>query len=150
MAPLDVTDRIGFLLTDVARLFRLAFEREIDSAGLGLTPGEARTLSRVAAANGARQSELAGFIGIEPMTLSRYLDGLESKGMVLRRNDPKDGRAKCVVTTPAAEAVLVDIRSRSDDLLERFQAGLLEDEKKALRKALKTMRDNAATEISQS
>lgn len=148
MAPTDVTERIGFLLTDVARLFRLAFEREIGSAGLGLTPGEARTLSRVSAANGARQSELAGLLGIEPMTLSRYVDGLESKGMVLRRSDPKDGRAKCVTTTPAADAVLIGIRSRSDDLLARLQAGLSEDEKQILRKTLKTMRDNAANEVS--
>nr|WP_272210030.1 hypothetical protein [Marinicella sp. W31]MDC2875884.1 hypothetical protein [Marinicella sp. W31] len=34
------TDRLGFLLSDVARLFRMAFEREIGTAGLGITPGK--------------------------------------------------------------------------------------------------------------
>ncbi|WP_174802182.1 MarR family winged helix-turn-helix transcriptional regulator [Martelella limonii] len=137
-------DRLGFLLSDVTRFFRAAFEREIARAGLGITAGEARALVRIAARKGARQSEIAVELGIEPMTLSRYVDGLERSGLVARRADPDDRRAKCVETTDAADAVLDQIRALSDTLIERLEAGLDAAEKATLRKALKTMRDNFA------
>lgn len=138
------TDRLGFLLSDVARLFRAAFEREIAKSGLGITPGEARALTRIAASNGVRQSEIAVALGIEPMTLSRYVDGLEKAGLIKRAADPKDGRAKCVTTTEKAEDVLAAIRAHSDDLVVRLQAGLPASDREALSRALRTMRDNFA------
>ncbi|WP_180899259.1 MarR family winged helix-turn-helix transcriptional regulator [Martelella soudanensis] len=137
-------DRLGFLLSDVARLFRAAFEREIAKSGLGITPGEARALARIAAINGVRQSEIAVALGIEPMTLSRYVDGLEKAGLIKRKTDPKDGRAKCVTTTEKAGDVLAVIRAHADDLVLRLQAGLDESDKQALTRALRTMRDNFA------
>jgi len=114
-------DRLGFLLSDVARLYRAAFEREIAKSGLGVTPGEARALVRIAAINGMRQSEIAVALGIEPMTLSRYVDGLEK-----------------------AEDVLAAILAHADDLVTRLQANLAESDRQALNRALKTMRDNLA------
>ena len=45
-------DALGFVLIDVARMLRSAFERRIATAGLGLTPGEARTLVRIATLEG--------------------------------------------------------------------------------------------------
>ena len=138
------TDRLGFLLSDVARLFRATFEREIAKSGLGVTPGEARALTRIAASNGVRQSEIAVALGIEPMTLSRYVDGLEKAGLIERRVDPKDGRARCVSMTERGEAVLADIRAHTDDLVARLQADLPESDRQALFRALRTMRDNFA------
>ena len=137
-------DRFGFLLSDVARLYRAAFEREIAKSGLGVTPGEARALVRIAAINGMRQSEIAVALGIEPMTLSRYVDGLEKAGLIKRTADPKDGRAKCVTTTEKADAVVSAIRAHSDDLLARLQADLPEGDRQALSRALRTMRNNFA------
>ena len=137
-------DRFGFLLSDVARLYRAAFEREIAKSGLGVTPGEARALVRIAAINGMRQSEIAVALGIEPMTLSRYIDGLEKAGLIERRVDPKDGRARCVSVTEKGAAVLAEIRTHTDDLVARLQADLPESDRQALFRALRTMRDNFA------
>lgn len=137
-------DRLGFLLSDVARLFRAAFEREIAKSGLGITPGEARALARIAALNGVRQSEIAVALGIEPMTLSRYVDGLEKAGLIKRSTDPKDGRAKCVTTTEKADDVLAAIRAHADDLVARLQAGIDESDRQTLTRALRMMRDNFA------
>lgn len=38
---------IGFLLVDVARLYRARMDKAFEAAGLGLTAGEARTLAYV-------------------------------------------------------------------------------------------------------
>ena len=101
MSPRPDPDALGFVLIDVARLLRSAFERRIAIAGLGLTPGEARTLVRISTLEGSRQLDIAQRMGIEPMTLSTYLDRLQSLGYIERRPDPADRRAKLIFTTPS-------------------------------------------------
>ena len=96
-------DSLGFVLIDVSRMLRGAFERRIAVAGLGLTPGEARTLVHVAALEGSRQQDIAQRMGVEPMTLSSYLDRLQSMGFIERRPDPADRRAKQIFTTGTAD-----------------------------------------------
>ena len=102
MSPRPDPDALGFVLIDVARLLRSAFERRIAIAGLGLTPGEARTLVRISTLEGSRQLDIAQRMGIEPMTLSTYLDRLQSLGFIERRPDPADRRAKLIFTTPSS------------------------------------------------
>ena len=100
------SDTIGMLLTDVSRLLRGAFDRRVNASDLELTPGEARTLIQVALAGGIKQADIAVKLGIEPMTLSTYLDRLQSLGFIERRADPADRRAKLIHTTPAAAEVI--------------------------------------------
>ena len=66
-------------MTDLSRLIRAEMDRRISDAGLGLTPGEGRTLVYAARAGEVRQIELAERMGVEPMTLSSYLDRLEAR-----------------------------------------------------------------------
>lgn len=135
-------NRLGFLLTDVTRLFHQSFEREISLAGLEITPGEARALVRVSALEGARQSEIADQLGIEPMTLCRYLDKLEAAGLVARKSDPADRRAKRVITTDEAATVLEAVRGASDRVVRKMQSGLNAQQCDMMRASLKIMREN--------
>src|SRR5690606_14738588 len=110
------SEAIGFLIADVARLLRAEFDRRTSSAGLGLTPGEARILVATARIGPVRQAVLAERVGIEAMTLSSYLDRLEAQGLVSRTTDPNDRRAKLVEVTGPAEPVLAAISEISDKL----------------------------------
>lgn len=93
---------ITFLLNDLARLMRRHFAEGLADAGLGLTLGEARTLAFVRRLPGRRQTILADYLGVEPMTLVGFLDRLESAGLVSRSPDPADRRAKLVWPTEKA------------------------------------------------
>ncbi len=135
-------DTFGLLVSDVARLLRGAFERKIDSAGLGVTPAEARTLIHVAAADGSRQLDLAGRMGVEPMTVCACLDRLQASGLVARVQDTRDRRAKKVTITPAGDALLGRIRTELRDLDGSMVAGLEEETLDVLRHALQRMREN--------
>ncbi len=136
------TDTIGMLLTDVSRLLRGAFDRRITTSALGVTPGEARALIQVAATEGIKQADIAIRMGIEPMTLSTYLDRLEGQGLVERVPDPCDRRAKNVVVTDKADALLLDIRREVRDLMDQVTSGLDADGREALRVSLKGLREN--------
>lgn len=103
--PVD-PDSFGFLITDLSRMIRAEMDRRVAEAGLGITAGEARTLNHAARAGSVRQNVLAERMGVEAMTLSDYVDRLEARGLVARRTDPADRRAKLVELTPAADAML--------------------------------------------
>ena len=82
----------GFLLKDVSRLYVKRFEQ---SAGaLGLTLPQCRVLVCLADQEGISQAQLTELTDIEPMTLVRTLDYMESHGWLERRNDPADRRAR--------------------------------------------------------
>ncbi len=136
------SDTIGMLLTDVSRLLRGAFDRRINASDLDLTPGEARTLIQVALAGGIKQADIAVRLGIEPMTLSSYLDRLETLELVQRVPDPSDRRAKNVAITDAANPVLAAIRTEVRDLMEQVTAGLEPSAREMLRSSLQMLRDN--------
>jgi MarR family transcriptional regulator, transcriptional regulator for hemolysin len=105
------TETLGFLVADVSRLIRAEFDRRIAEAGIGLTPGEGRALLHAARAGAVRQNVLAERMGLEAMTLSGYLDRLEARGLVKRRPDPTDRRAKLIELTDAAEAAIEEIQA---------------------------------------
>lgn len=135
-------EAIGFLITDVARLLRAEFDRRTSSAGLGVTPGEARILVNAARAGAVRQTVLAERLGVEAMTLSSYLDRLEASGLVRRSADPADRRAKIVEVTDEAEPVLEAISKVSRELRDDMSGSLTHAEIEELREGLKQLRAN--------
>lgn len=102
-------DSVGFLLNDLARLYRAEFERRIEAEATPVTPAEARALAHLARSGAVRQVRLAESLRISPMSLSGLLDRLESAGLVARTDDPEDRRAKIVELTRRADAVLATI-----------------------------------------
>jgi DNA-binding MarR family transcriptional regulator len=138
-------DSLGFMMTETARLLRVAFERRIAEAGLDITPAEARTLSYVAAAEGARQNIIAEKMGVEPMTVCAYLDRLEKLNLIDRCPDPNDRRAKNVRITDQAERMLASVREEASELFEQIQAGLDLETRAIFIETLKSIRNNLQT-----
>ena len=142
MPPGYSPDTIGFMIVDVARLLRAEFDRR--TAGLGLTPAEARTLSHVARRGPIRQAALAESMGIEAMTLSSCLDRLEAQGHVRREPDPSDRRAKLVDTTDAAGPALDKIFAASAAMRADMTVGLDAAGVEEFRRMLMAIRANLA------
>ncbi|SMC64564.1 DNA-binding transcriptional regulator, MarR family [Fulvimarina manganoxydans] len=146
MPHLEPGNSLGFLITDVSRLFRQMLEKAVLEAGLELTPGEIRVLSHVIRYQGSRQAVLAERMGVEPMTLSAYLDRLEVRGLIKRTTDPSDRRAKVIHNTEKAEKVLADARPISLDVYERATHGLSEAERGEVERLLQRIRMNMAND----
>ncbi|WP_077968339.1 MarR family winged helix-turn-helix transcriptional regulator [Ensifer adhaerens] len=136
------SETIGMLLTDVSRLLRGAFDRKVNAMDLGITPGEARTLIQVALTEGIKQAEIATRMGIEPMTLSAYLDRLEATGLVARVQDPADRRAKNVVITEKAGPLLNELMTGLREMMNAYTEGLDAEARALLCSNLRILRDN--------
>ncbi|EKF41825.1 MarR family winged helix-turn-helix transcriptional regulator [Nitratireductor indicus] len=135
-------ESFGFLLTDLYRLIRAEMDRAIAEAGIGVTAGEARTLSHAARAGTVRQNVLAERMGVEAMTLSGYLDRLEARGLVARLNDPTDRRAKLVELTDAADEVLNTVAEVAARVRRKAAGDMPLPEWERFLEKLKLVRDN--------
>lgn len=110
---------LGFLVHDVARLMRVAYDRR--AKALGLTRSQWWVLNNLYFNEGITQSALADLLDVEKPTLGRLLDRLEVKGWIARQTDRHDRRAKRVYLTGEVQAVMRALRGiaaglRSDAL----------------------------------
>ncbi|MDB5976088.1 MAG: MarR family transcriptional regulator [Nevskia sp.] len=104
---MDRLRNFGFLLKDVSRLSGLNFERE--AVDLNLTLAQCKVLIYLQQNEGISQVRLAELTDTDPMTLVRNLDRLERDGLIERRQDPADRRARRLFMTAAAQPVLLEI-----------------------------------------
>jgi MarR family transcriptional regulator, transcriptional regulator for hemolysin len=133
---------LGWLLHDVARLFRLRFEQRARAEGLGLTRAQAAVLGHLMLNEGINQASLAQLLEIEPITLVRLLDKLEAAGLVERRADPSDRRARTLHLKPAAMALITHSRAIGKEVMEDAMAGVPEAQRAAYRDIMMSMKSN--------
>jgi DNA-binding MarR family transcriptional regulator len=130
----------GFLVHDVARLMRVAYDRR--TRDLGLTRSQWWVLNNLYFNQGITQSELADLLDIEKPTLGRLLDRLEGKGWLERRSDPIDRRAKRVYLTGNVQSLMQALRRLAADLRAQALDGLDELEREQLLAALQVVKGN--------
>jgi MarR family transcriptional regulator, transcriptional regulator for hemolysin len=122
MAPLSPNREFAFLLSDVARLLRTYADHR--AAQFGITRAQWAVLVRVDRAEGLNQSELAETLDLQPITLTRLLDKLCVSGLIERRPDPDDRRAKRLYLTPAARPLLEQLRVLGEETMVDTLAGV--------------------------
>ncbi len=135
-----MTDSIGFLINDTARLFRRMFDGNIRD--LGMTSLQWRTVARLKREPGMRQSELADLLEVEPITLSRMIDRLAESDMVCRKPDPNDRRAWNLYLTDKAEPLMAQLQREADAVQELALTGLSDDDRAALARLVERVRGN--------
>jgi MarR family transcriptional regulator for hemolysin len=135
------TSNFTFLLREVARRFVLRFEEH--ARAISLTLPQCKALVRLESNEGVSQARLAELADVDPMTMVRILDRMEAEGLLERRLDPADRRARCLYLTAKARPLLAEIQrlgeiTRSEvfsgihkkeldaflDVLERIDANL--------------------------
>ena len=90
----DDERHIGFLISDVARLMRTAFDRRVRR--LGLTRSQWLVINRLHRRPGATQSELAEMLEVEKATAGRMVDRMEKRaGSCAAPTPPTGGSIAC-------------------------------------------------------
>lgn len=126
--PPDDERSIGFLISDVARLMRTAFDRRVRR--LGLTRSQWLLLTRLHRRPGASQSELAEMLEVEKATAGRMVDRMEKNGWVVRRPDATDRRVNRIYLTVEAERVETAMWAVADETVEDALSALSSDERR--------------------
>lgn len=124
-------------------LYRLVRRRFDDVAQpYDLTFPQWRALWQLYRKDGLSQSELAGLIDSDPMTLSGMMERLEAKGFVVRRPAPTDSRAKIVLITEAAREVVGNMKAEMVKAQQQALTGISEEERLQLIRSMQQMSEN--------
>ena len=89
-----------------------------------MTRAKWAVLARLDRFEGLKQAELAEMLDLQPISLTRLLDGLAENGLIERRPDPEDRRAKRLYLTPAARPLIERLHDLGEDLMGSALAGL--------------------------
>ncbi|MBL7681811.1 MAG: MarR family transcriptional regulator [Flavipsychrobacter sp.] len=137
-------ETMGFILNDVARIWRRAFNRRVQ--GLGLTQAQWQALAHISLNQGMRQSQLADIMEIQPISAARLIDRMEAAGWIYRKRDPNDRRAINLYPTRKAEPILTKMQAYASDLRPFALDGLSEKDQNTLRRMLLTIKKNLVKE----
>ena len=153
MNHLPPAKNLGFLMHDVSRLLRRRLDKEAQA--IGLTSAQWRVLAYLARCEGSNQANLADFMDMEPITLSRQLDRMEAAGMTERHPDPNDRRAHRLYLTESGRELITGFRAHTSEVMRETVEGISEAEIETMTALLTRMRSNLTgkageqTEISQ-
>lgn len=112
----------GQLIVSISRLWRKAADRSLDRCGL--SNATAQPLIALWLLGGeARQGAVAEQAGLEGPSVVRTLDLLVSEGLVTRREDPSDRRAKIIALTASGNERV----TQSWDILSILRSNLISD-----------------------
>jgi MarR family transcriptional regulator for hemolysin len=130
----------GFIINDVARLMRTYADHK--AAQFGITRAQWAVLVRLNRSEGLNQSELAEMLDLQPITLTRLLDKLSDSGLIERRPDPDDRRAKRLFLTSAARPLLEQLASLGEDTMASVLEGVTPKDVERMIFQLEVVRDN--------
>lgn len=120
----DVSDSLLKLLTEVTRRFEAELNRglraELDPE---LRPAH-YAVFRYLEPGGSRVTALADAAGMTQQSMGELVTHLQQRGLVERRVDPADRRARLVVATTAGHAALAVAARRIAQIEQRLRADL--------------------------
>jgi MarR family transcriptional regulator, transcriptional regulator for hemolysin len=117
---------LGREIYEVSRTIRRNFDRRARS--MGFTQAQWTVLLHLDKNEGISQSGLADIVEMQPISLARILDRMESAGLIERRPDPDDRRAIQLFLTPQAGPILKILHKLADEVRAIAYKGLDEDE----------------------
>ena len=132
--------RLGFLIHDVSRLRRSAFDRCLKP--LNVTRSQWWVLAYLSREDGMTQSQLAGELDLGKVAVGGLIDRLEKAGLLRRDADSSDRRINRIFLEPKSKQLIARMRKVSHRLNAQILDGLADAKLEAAATALDAMKRN--------
>lgn len=126
----EATEFAGQLFFRLWRASHTRIAKKLES--IGLTPASFGILNLLGRRGAAIQQEIGKAMGIDPSTMVALLDGLEEAGLVTRRPQPGDRRAREVKITAKGRRTLERGRKLNDEVEDEVLRGLSKTQRRQL------------------
>lgn len=130
----SVDSEITWLLHRAAQRMRGATGEQAEKYGVQLR--DYIVLSSLHKTPNLTQVELGKALGLDKTTLMSQLDRLERMGLVVRRNDPRDRRARIPEITEAGNALRAKVADACDDVEAAAVSSFSRDQVEVFRRML--------------
>jgi DNA-binding MarR family transcriptional regulator len=145
ICPPSSGSSLGLLIRQVRDAIWESLEKELSLAGHDLTFSQFVTIKKLAHGI-ASVTDLARAAEVHPGAMTRLLDRLEARDLVVRQADPGDRRALHIHLTDAGIAIWQDINLCGQRVLQRATTGMSEAESSELMRLLELARNNLTSE----
>ncbi|MDO9337095.1 MAG: MarR family transcriptional regulator [Caulobacter sp.] len=135
LTPAGLDSHLGFWLRYVSNHVSQAFARKLE--GEGVTVAEWVVIRELFETEALAPSRLAGRMGMTRGAISKLSDRLVNKALVLRRDDPRDGRARSLALTPAARTLVSRLAALADLNESEFFGDLADEDRRTLERILR-------------
>ena len=132
--------RLGYLIHDVSRLRRSAFDRCLKPHKV--TRSQWWVLAFLSREDGMTQSRLAEQLDLGTVAIGGLIDRLEKSGMVRRAADARDRRVNRIFLEPSSKQMIVRLRKLNHRMNETILAGLVDEKLEITAKTLAGMKHN--------
>lgn len=121
---------VGFTISTTGYALARRFRELI--APLGLEPREFALLRTLAGSEGVTQQAIAEQMGVAPSRMVAFLDSLEERGLLERRQNPNDRRARALYLTTAGRELLGRAFALAAEHEQRLTSDLTGEERQQL------------------
>jgi DNA-binding MarR family transcriptional regulator len=132
--------RLGFLIHDVSRLRRSAFDRCLKP--WNVTRSQWVVIAFLSREDGMPQSRLAENLDLGKVAIGGLIDRLERSGMVRREADLNDRRVNRVYLEPKGKKLVSRMRQMSHTLNQQIHGELAFEQLEGTALTLETMKHN--------
>jgi DNA-binding MarR family transcriptional regulator len=132
--------RLGFLIHDVSRLRRSAFDRCMKP--LSVTRSQWWVLAYLSREDGMTQSQLADELDLGKVAVGGLIDRLEKSGLVRREADASDRRVNRIFLEPKSKQLIARLRKVNHKMNERILGSLPDDKLEHTAATLAAMKHN--------
>ncbi|OJJ17823.1 hypothetical protein BKI52_28605 [marine bacterium AO1-C] len=137
----DLDDSLGYLVSQTARAMSHQLNQNFLQVGLNVTSEQWAVLVQLWGDDGLNQQEIACKVGKDKASITRLVDGLEKRNLVVRISDKSDRRNKLIYLTKEGKRVKEQLIGVAVDTLDDLQQGIsksdLENCKNVLRQVFK-------------
>ncbi|RRN80517.1 MULTISPECIES: MarR family winged helix-turn-helix transcriptional regulator [Pseudoxanthomonas] len=139
--PVCSGSSLGLLVRQVRDAMRARWQHELVKVGHDLTFSQFLIIKKLSEGV-ANATELARIAELTPGAMTRLLDRLEARGLIVRGADPGDRRALNIRLTEGGKQIARDIAQCGERVSEAAFAGLDEAQRAQFVRLLEQVRDN--------
>lgn len=139
--------RFGFLLHDVSRMRRIVIDRALKP--LGITRSQWWLLAFLSRRDGMTQTALATDLDLTKVAIGGLIERLEQGGLVERRADSGDARARRVYLTRPGHRLIDRLRASVDRVEAEIMAGVSVEEQDQAMRTLAKLKETLGSLIGQ-
>ncbi len=141
----SIDDSLGFILSRSARALSHTLRKEMQMHGYDITPGHWGILARLFEADGITQQELACANCKDKTNITRLIDGLAKRNLIVRIPDSEDRRSNLVYLTEEGKELRHQLTPIVMDVLEEACKEMSNSDVQRLKELLNRVYQNLTT-----
>lgn len=135
-------DGLGRLVGAAERALRRQFDRNLAEEGHELGASAVILLKHIETEEGCSQQALTDHVFLDKTTVTRCLDGLEERRLVVRKPDRSDRRRNCIYLTKKGRDFIAPLAKTLRKTEEQALAGVRAEDVRTCKRVLSQVRLN--------